>query len=67
MRQMWLKRAVKTRGDVNHILYLEARGGSHQGEVIIFEGRYQLESSLHIVRSLLKWEESALVGKEKRH
>lgn len=63
MRQMRLKEAVETRVDVNHILHLEARGGRQQGEVILFEASYQLEASMHIVRSLLKWEESALVGK----
>lgn len=34
--------------------------------MILFEAPYQLEASMHIVRSLLKWEESALVGGEKR-
>ena len=64
---MRLKEAVETRVDVNHILHLEPRGGGQQGEVILFEAPYQLQASMHIVRSLLKWEESVLVGGEKRH
>lgn len=67
MRQMRLKEAVETRAGVNHILHLEPRGGRQQGKVILFEAPYQLEASMHIVRSLLKWEESELVGREKRH
>lgn len=36
--------------------------------MILFEAPYQLQASMHIVRSLLKWEESVLFGGgEKRH
>lgn len=51
----------------SHFCIWKPRGGRLQGEVILFEAPYQLEASMHIVRSLLKWEESALVGGEKRH
>lgn len=64
---MRLKEAVETHVDVNHILHLELHGGRQQGEVILFEAPYQVEASMHIVRSLLKWEERVLVGGEKRH
>lgn len=66
---MWLKEAVESRVDVNHIFFCiwKPRGGRLQGGVILFEALYQLEASMHIVRSLLKWEESVLVGGEKRH
>lgn len=56
---------VETCVDVNHILHQEPRGGRQQGEVILFEAPNQLEASMHIVRGLLKWEESVLVGEEK--
>jgi len=52
MRQIRLKEAVETCVNVNHSLCVELQGGRQQEEVILFEGRYYLEASLHIVRSL---------------
>lgn len=68
MRQMQLKQAVEICVDTDHILNLEPRGDRQQREVILSEAPFQLEASMHIVRSLLKWKESVLVGEgEKKH
>lgn len=67
MWQMQLKQAVEICVDVNHILNLDPQGGRQQREVILFEAPFQLEASMHIVRSLLKWKANVLVGEERRN
>lgn len=64
---MQLKQAVEICVDVDHILNLQPQGGRQRREVILFGAPFQLEASIHIVRSLLKWRESVLLGEEKRN
>lgn len=62
---MRLKEAVETRRK-SHFAFGTVRSWQ-QGEVILFEAPYQPEASMHIVRGMLQWEESVLVGGEKKH
>lgn len=54
-------------GRKSHSEFGTTRRQAAEREVILFEGAFQLEASMHIVRRLLKWRESVLVGEEKRN
>lgn len=54
-------------GGCGNILHLEPQRGRRKREVILFEGLYQPQASVHIVRSLLKCEENASFRGEKTH